>query len=49
MHNSPANIAADLGYTDQSHFSRQFKQITGVTPGNFANNRYNQLVKGKVT
>ena len=33
---SPARTANDLGYVDQSHFSRQFKQITGLTPGSFA-------------
>ena len=30
-----ADIAADLGYVDQSHFTRVFKQVTGMTPGVF--------------
>lgn len=34
--NQLADIAATLGYTDQSHFSKQFKQITGLTPGAFS-------------
>ncbi len=29
---SIANVAFDCGYSDQSAFTRQFKQITGVTP-----------------
>lgn len=33
---SLADIAVELGYTDQSHFSKQFKQIVGLTPGIFA-------------
>ncbi len=28
--------AAELGFVDQSHFSRIFRQITGMTPGTFA-------------
>ena len=28
--------AAELGFADQSHFTRIFRQITGMTPGTFA-------------
>jgi len=28
-------IAEELGYRNQTHFCRQFKQITGVTPGEY--------------
>jgi len=30
-----ADIAAGLGYVDQSHFTRVFKNVTGMTPGVF--------------
>ena len=29
---SPVMIASDMGFIDQSHFSRQFKKISGLTP-----------------
>ena len=29
-------VAHELGFTDQSHFTRHFKRIWGITPGNFA-------------
>ncbi len=32
-HNPLAQIAAELGFCDQSHFTRCFKRIVGVTPG----------------
>jgi AraC family transcriptional regulator len=32
-----ADIAIRGGFTDQSHFCRVFKQVTGVTPGAFRN------------
>jgi AraC family transcriptional regulator len=32
---SLAEIAAAVGFADQSHLSRHFKRITGVTPGQF--------------
>ena len=31
-----AGLAADLGYTDQAHLSREFKRYSGTTPGAFA-------------
>lgn len=30
-----AQVAADLGYFDQSHFIRDFTRVVGETPGNF--------------
>lgn len=30
-----ADIAFELGYTDQSHFTRKFKQHQGITPGQY--------------
>ncbi|WP_110971126.1 helix-turn-helix transcriptional regulator [Pseudomonas huaxiensis] len=31
----PFNVAFDLGFSDQSHLNRQFKQAYGVTPGEY--------------
>ena len=31
-----AGLAYELGYTDQSHLSREFKRYTGTTPAAFA-------------
>ncbi|MCA1920174.1 MAG: helix-turn-helix domain-containing protein [Flavobacterium piscis] len=31
-----AGLAQELGYTDQSHLSREFKRYSGTTPGAFA-------------
>jgi AraC-like DNA-binding protein len=33
---APAVVAADMGFADQSHFTRHFRQICGTTPGNYA-------------
>jgi len=30
---SPASVAAEVGFADQSHLCRHFKRIVGVTPG----------------
>lgn len=34
---SMAFIAHEIGFTDQSHFAKQFKQITGITPKKYSN------------
>lgn len=31
----PAEVAAELGFVDQSHFTRHFKQLVGVTPARY--------------
>jgi AraC-like DNA-binding protein len=30
-----STIAFDAGFSDQAHFSRVFKELTGLTPGAF--------------
>jgi AraC-like DNA-binding protein len=39
---SVTHVAHELGFTDQSHFTRHFKRIWGVTPGYFA--RGNEVI-----
>lgn len=34
---SMAFVAQETGFTDQSHFAKQFKQITGITPKKYSN------------
>lgn len=33
---TPAQVAADLGFSDQSHLNRFFKRVSGVTPAGFS-------------
>jgi AraC-like DNA-binding protein len=30
-----SSLAQDLGYFDQAHFTRDFKRVTGVSPGRY--------------
>jgi AraC-like DNA-binding protein len=36
---NPAEVAANFGFADQSHFTRHFKRLVGVTPGQYARSR----------
>ncbi len=36
---SPAQVALTVGFTDQSHLTRHFKRIVGVTPGQYARSK----------
>ncbi|RVA47310.1 AraC family transcriptional regulator, partial [Mesorhizobium sp. M7A.F.Ca.CA.004.11.1.1] len=36
-----AQIAVEAGFSDQSHFTRQFKKAFGMTPG-----RWSSLIQG---
>jgi AraC-like DNA-binding protein len=36
---SCAAIAAELGFADQSHFTRQFRDVTGITPARYRRER----------
>lgn len=38
---APGAVAAELGFTDQSHLNRHFKRAFGVTPGGYAAGRKN--------
>lgn len=35
-HGNLADVAAELGYADQPHFTHDFQAVTGMTPGEFA-------------
>lgn len=35
----PAHVAAEYGFVDQSHLTRHFKRLVGVTPGAFVRGR----------
>jgi AraC-like DNA-binding protein len=41
---SLAGLAHDLGYTDQSHLSREFKRYSGTTPAAFARKAKKQAI-----
>jgi AraC-like DNA-binding protein len=30
-----ADVAAEVGFTDQSHFTKRFRDVTGITPGEY--------------
>jgi len=36
LHRGYADLALELGYSDQAHFVRDFKAIVGVTPAVYA-------------
>jgi AraC-like DNA-binding protein len=36
---SLAEVAASFGFVDQSHFTKQFKRLVGITPGQYARPR----------
>ena len=39
----PAQVAMELGFVDQSHLTRQFKRLFGVTPAHYARAPYSSV------
>lgn len=35
-----ASLALECGFSDQSHFNRVFRKLTGMTPGEFRTLRF---------
>jgi AraC-like DNA-binding protein len=44
-----SDLAADLGFADQSHFHRRFKRLTGVTPALYAKGHFRSRRSGRIT
>ncbi len=40
---SLTDTALESGFSDQSHFSRQFKQVTGISPGRFVRDNLQRI------
>jgi len=41
-----AAVAAEYGFFDQSHFSKHFKRVVGLTPGQYAPHKLTRKTKG---
>jgi AraC family transcriptional regulator len=39
-----ADIALAVGFSNQSHFTRQFKQVVGITPKRFVHQEQNRVL-----
>ncbi len=39
-----ADVAVDLSFSDQSHLTRHFKRITGITPKKYAKGHYRTII-----
>ncbi len=39
-YDSLAEVAYESGYYDQSHFNREFRQLTGYSPGEFLKEQF---------
>ena len=42
----PARVAQETGFADQSHLTRRFKRLVGVTPGRYARRSKNVQYAG---
>jgi AraC-like DNA-binding protein len=42
----PARVAQETGFADQSHLTRRFKRLVGVTPGRYAEGSKNVQYAG---
>ncbi|MEV4335176.1 AraC family transcriptional regulator [Streptomyces sp. NPDC049597] len=43
----PGEVATAVGFYDQSHLTRHFKRVVGITPGRYARTRGRQLSMGR--